>query len=314
MMIILGADYATWRSREQLRCLRRAGICFVVRYLAPEGSAWKRLSPREVQDITSEGLAIVSVYQFAGNRPDQFTVDRAREDARIALSWAVQVGQPEGTPIYFAVDFDAQDEHLPLLRTYFETVRDTLEYRYLPGVYGSYRVVSALKETCLRFWQTYAWSGGRVSPHAHMVQFHNGEQLCGGAVDLNLAFGDPGFWPSPPPSPAYPEMPVLRRGSRGWQVAALQALLSRLQIDTGPIDGIFGPRTEAAVRSFQQARGLEVDGIAGPKTWSALLGQPDPPAPAPDWKSLYLQERARRERAENELRRITQGLRALLGI
>lgn len=58
--------------------------------------------------------------------------------------------------------------------------------------------------------------------------------------------------------------PTLRRGSRGALVARLQALLDL------PADGIFGPQTEAGVRSLQRASGLVPDGIVGPNTWSAL--------------------------------------------
>jgi len=40
---------------------------------------------------------------------------------------------------------------------------------------------------------------------------------------------------------------------------------------TIPIDGDYGPETQAAVESFQAAQGLTVDGIVGPATWAALL-------------------------------------------
>ena len=65
---------------------------------------------------------------------------------------------------------------------------------------------------------------------------------------------------------------VLRSGSRGTAVAALQRTLSGLGYDPGPIDGVLGTRTVAAIRSFQTATGLEVDGRAGVVTKRALFG------------------------------------------
>ena len=41
---------------------------------------------------------------------------------------------------------------------------------------------------------------------------------------------------------------------------------------SGKVDGIFGTKTVAAVRQFQQAKGLTVDGVVGKKTWEKLLG------------------------------------------
>lgn len=62
----------------------------------------------------------------------------------------------------------------------------------------------------------------------------------------------------------------LRAGAAGFDVAALQFLLSSRGFGPGGFDGGFGPRTRDAVRRFQRAAGLAVDGIAGPATLGAL--------------------------------------------
>ncbi len=58
---------------------------------------------------------------------------------------------------------------------------------------------------------------------------------------------------------------TLRRGDRGPAVAELQDLLFLKD------DGVFGPRTERAVRDFQEEKGLTRDGVVGPATWKALI-------------------------------------------
>jgi peptidoglycan hydrolase-like protein with peptidoglycan-binding domain len=74
----------------------------------------------------------------------------------------------------------------------------------------------------------------------------------------------------------------LRFGARGDSVRALQDQLRTAGFDPGTSDGIYGQRTERAVRDFQAARGLQVDGIAGRRTAAALRGVDgmDPAAPA----------------------------------
>lgn len=62
----------------------------------------------------------------------------------------------------------------------------------------------------------------------------------------------------------------LERGSKGPLVANLQRLLASAGFSPGPIDGDFGAQTEAALRRFQAAKGLQVDGIAGPISFGAL--------------------------------------------
>jgi flagellum-specific peptidoglycan hydrolase FlgJ len=59
-------------------------------------------------------------------------------------------------------------------------------------------------------------------------------------------------------------------GSRGRDVSHLQDTLRSAGFNPGKTDGIFGPKTQAALRNFQSAKGLDVDGIAGPQTFGAL--------------------------------------------
>jgi peptidoglycan hydrolase-like protein with peptidoglycan-binding domain len=65
-------------------------------------------------------------------------------------------------------------------------------------------------------------------------------------------------------------MPVIKKGSKGPAVKQLQEQLYRLGYDPGTVDGIFGPKTEKAVKAFQLANGLDVDGIVGEFTWTTL--------------------------------------------
>ncbi|HET7579496.1 MAG TPA: peptidoglycan-binding protein [Bacillales bacterium] len=66
---------------------------------------------------------------------------------------------------------------------------------------------------------------------------------------------------------------LLRVGSRGQAVSELQQKLKAAGLYTYTVDGIYGSRTARAVRQFQRAHHLKVDGIAGPVTLSALYEQ-----------------------------------------
>lgn len=75
-------------------------------------------------------------------------------------------------------------------------------------------------------------------------------------------------------------IPTLRRGNEGDEVADLQMLLNSKYGYDLDVDGIFGKATENVVKDFQKKHGLTVDGVVGPKTWKALgvSGNTNPPA------------------------------------
>jgi lysozyme family protein len=81
---------------------------------------------------------------------------------------------------------------------------------------------------------------------------------------------------APPPKRA-PSQPVpdawrvLRRRRRGADVKAWQRFLRARGIDTGPIDGIYGPLTSAGTAAFQRKHRLVIDGIVGPETYGKAM-------------------------------------------
>lgn len=63
----------------------------------------------------------------------------------------------------------------------------------------------------------------------------------------------------------------IQYGSQGTDVTELQKLLNQNGY-TLDVDGIFGTKTQSAVKEYQQKNGLDVDGIVGNNTWAALMG------------------------------------------
>lgn len=84
-------------------------------------------------------------------------------------------------------------------------------------------------------------------------------------VALNLCIIGLALW-----APGESVEALSQRGSRGEEVRQIQTALQNRGYDPGSVDGIYGERTEAAVRQFQADQGLAVDGIAGPDTLAAL--------------------------------------------
>ena len=107
------------------------------------------------------------------------------------------------------------------------------------------------------------WHGGTWGPSIYRPHRDVNATICPGKhlVDLLPQINGLNTGTTVPPSEL---PPTLRKGDKGDDVKFLQAAIMAH-------DGIFGDVTEAAVRAYQQANGLKVDGICGPNTWSSIL-------------------------------------------
>jgi Rv2525c-like, glycoside hydrolase-like domain len=186
-------DYA-W-SRPDPAGLYAAGKRFASRYLSYDTTG-KNLTAAEADELVAAGLAVVCNWEWqAGDARNGY--DAGRKYAQEAAKQAAACGMPAGRPIYFSVDYDPAG-YYGQIDAYFRGIASVLPVEQI-GAYGGYDTIDyLLAGGLIRWaWQTYAWSGGRWHPGAHVQQYRNGVIVAGGDVDLNRATVDDfGQWPA----------------------------------------------------------------------------------------------------------------------
>lgn len=86
--------------------LKDMGFTFAGRYIVASSSA-TQLTKNEAIAISDGGLYVFSICQRQNNYASYFTSQQGTKDAEDAIANAKAIGQPNNTPIYFVVDFDA---------------------------------------------------------------------------------------------------------------------------------------------------------------------------------------------------------------
>ena len=210
-----GVDFSTNPSGAAIAA---AGKSFVVRYV-PYGGQTKGLTAAQLADYRANNLAVALVMEtttqralggviipdvddaYAASlgiaRPAHITPDYAgAADAWYADTQVRALGFPANQPVYFAVDFDANvgqrtitatdPDRRDELAAYLRGAAGSITLARV-GVYGSFWVVEwAFANGLVTFgWQTYAWSGGRVSARAQLYQYRNAVTLAGTTLDLD---------------------------------------------------------------------------------------------------------------------------------
>lgn len=185
---MLGVDYAFGFPGADV--IQNNGYGFVGRYLS--NNAAKNLSAHEVSELQNAGIKIIVVWETTENRT-LAGFDAGVTDAHIAQIQSSALGIPQDRPIYFAVDTDASDLQLNgSILEYFKGINSVIGVGRT-GVYGGYATVNALfnSEVCTFFWQTLAWSHGKVHQKTNVYQFNTGTNMLGGVdCDLNRALTD----------------------------------------------------------------------------------------------------------------------------
>ncbi|MBV8121251.1 MAG: DUF1906 domain-containing protein [Alphaproteobacteria bacterium] len=160
-----GIDIAT-DAGGVLNELTQNHVDFVARYYRGPESRWPPLSIGEARLLSSLGLKIVAVWESHSRTPGYFSYSSGFSDAMTAYRQAKAIGQPPGSAIYFAVDFNAQGRSFERIDEYFRGIQAGLAAAsgripdYAVGVYGSGAVCDAVKAAGLA---RYAWLSNSIA-------------------------------------------------------------------------------------------------------------------------------------------------------
>jgi hypothetical protein len=185
------------RCESSASCLAAAGRRFAIRYHSRTTTQpQKRLHPAEAAQLARAGLVLATVYQDRARQVEDFGPDRGALDAQSALLYAGQVGQPAGSAVYFAVDWDFSAAEIQrFVIPYFRSVDRVFREagggtrRLKVGIYGSglaCRLVGGLDFVDFRWLaEATGWreSAGYADWHVKQVR-NSGQSLC----DLGTAF------------------------------------------------------------------------------------------------------------------------------
>ncbi|HET7486950.1 MAG TPA: glycoside hydrolase domain-containing protein [Acidimicrobiales bacterium] len=170
---------------------------FVARYYSHNRA--KALGKAEADGYLAAGLDIVTVWEDTARAPEGGR-GRGVLDAKEAAKQAAACGQPAGTCIYFAVDFDAQQSSYGTLAEYFEGVRSSIG-KWRVGGYGGAGPMQSLRASGhIDFvWQTTGFSHGKVLPTANLLQITHQVTIDGVVCDVNqIMAAEIGGWNSEP--------------------------------------------------------------------------------------------------------------------
>ena len=184
---MIGIDTDSILNLRQIRELRSWGIGFVGRYL-------QTLTRREVEEINSQSLRILSIFEQNPTYPAYFSATQGGMDGEKARRLAQGIGQPEQTVIHCTVDTEILGKQFYRVGEYLATFAKNLA-PYYAGVYASADVLFYASGPHIHSrWQTDAWSGSHMFFQADVYQLAAGRNVAGISTDIDWARNERSLW------------------------------------------------------------------------------------------------------------------------
>lgn len=217
----------------------RMGVQVVSLYLSRDPS--KNATPARVLAYHDAGVGVLLNWEAEQGAPLK-GAGQGKADGADAVSQADALITGVGyTPrsrlaIAFSCDTDTTPAQYPRIDGYYRAAAAELATGgarpYLCGAYGEADLIDHLARTgyVSMLWQTYAWSGGRLSPEAAFYQYDNGQKIGGASVDFDriIRRAQLGAWwpPGHPLDHHHPKGPAMRQHiARRAVLAGLRAAL-----------------------------------------------------------------------------------------
>jgi hypothetical protein len=216
-------------TTSRLDELRDQGVECVIRYISTNTAGSKVVKPAEARAIAAAGLKLALVFEVWGGvnnfAHDDIDGDSGASHGNFARQWAANVGAPDNTIIWFAIDTDCTTGQYALrVKPYFQAARAALQGKYRIGVYGcGYVCTQAIADGLVdATWltQSMGFNGSRAFRDSGRWTLLQGPEttLEGLSIDTNEANGNdygafvpfqaPVTAPVPVPIPAPMPIPV----------------------------------------------------------------------------------------------------------
>lgn len=147
-------DCSTVLNKQQALDIKNAGYQVVGRYLTGTANGKRKfITFEEIKNIESAGLRVFPIYQDGGYKAEYFqNLSQGIVDAHTAITAAKRIGVPDGTTIYFAVDFDCYDYQMKsFIVPYFKKLNlvfdsETNNKKYKVGIYAPRYICSYISK------------------------------------------------------------------------------------------------------------------------------------------------------------------------